>query len=306
MPTAVVFPGQGSQVQGIGSMWVDHACWALVGRAEAALDRPLSPLLLDPDADLSHTREAQLSVLLASLLAWDASGPSLAPAAFAGHSLGQITALIASGTIAFDDGIRLAAARADATQAAADTRPGAMLALLGADEQQAANACAAAPDEAWTANINAPGQIVVGGTPDGIAAVAAAAPGAGIRRSRALAVGGAFHTPLMAPAADSLDPVLRSKRYAAPAAPVVTNHDATAHRDADGWPARLHAHLVQPVRWQASVEAMVAMGIDRFVEVGPGTTLAALIRRIAPAVEVAGIAGPDDLDQIPHPAEART
>ena len=200
MPPAVVFPGQGSQQAGAGREWLDHPAWHVVEQAEAALGVSLAPLLLDPEADLSRTRDSQLSVLLLSLVAWEAARATVGrPVAFAGHSLGQITALIASGAVGFDDGVRMAAARAEATQRAADARPGGMLALLGADTDQAEAACAAAAGEAWPANLNAPGQIVVGGTPEGLAAVAAAAKGVGIRRTRSLAVGGAFHTPLMAP-----------------------------------------------------------------------------------------------------------
>ena len=234
MPPAVVFPGQGSQQAGAGRDWLDHPAWHVVERAEAALGVPLAPLLLDADADLSRTRDSQLSVLLLSLVAWEAARDSVGrPVAFAGHSLGQITALIASGAVAFDDGVRMAAARAEATQRAADARPGGMLALLGADADQAEAACATADGEAWPANLNAPGQIVVGGTPEGLAAVAAAAKGVGIRRTRSLAVGGAFHTPLMAPAADELGPVLDAITFSEPTAPVVANHDGAAHTRRD-------------------------------------------------------------------------
>ena len=254
MPPAVVFPGQGSQQAGAGRDWLDHPAWRVVEQAEAALDVPLAPLLLDPDADLSRTRDSQLSVLLLSLVAWEAARDTVGrPVAFAGHSLGQITALIASGAVGFDDGVRMAAARAEATQRAADARPGGMLALLGADPDQAEAACAAADGEAWPANLNAPGQIVVGGTPEGLAAVAAAAKGVGIRRTRSLAVGGAFHTPLMAAAADELGPVLDAITFAEPTAPVVANHDGAAHTRPAGWPVHLRAHLVEPVRWEACV-----------------------------------------------------
>jgi [acyl-carrier-protein] S-malonyltransferase len=172
---AVVFPGQGTQSPGMGAPWKGQPAWAVVERAESALGEPVAPLLLDADADdLARTRNSQLSVLLTSLMAWDALAPVLAAAAdvevvaFAGHSLGQVTALVASGTIGFDDGIRFAASRADLTQAAADAHPGRMAALLGATEDQALDACAAAPDGCWLANDNAPGQIVIAGTPEGL------------------------------------------------------------------------------------------------------------------------------------------
>jgi [acyl-carrier-protein] S-malonyltransferase len=283
--TAVLFPGQGSQQPGAGREWVGTPAWSVVERAEGALGEPLGPLLLEADeAELSRTRSAQLSVLLLSLMAWEAGGDELQPvAAFAGHSLGQVTALIAAGVLSFDDGIRLAAARADATQAAADAMPGRMVALLGADEAQAERACKAAPDRCWVANVNAPGQVVLAGTQDGVEAATAEAKALGVRRARPLDVGGAFHTPLMAPAAEALGPVLAGVTFRPPAAPVVTNHDATAHDTGDGWDERLRRHLVEPVRWQASVEAMAAAGVERFVEIGPGSTLSALVKRILPS-----------------------
>lgn len=297
MPFAVQFPGQGSQRPGAGLAWRDHPAWSVVERAEVAVGEPLAPLLLEADAAaLGRTRASQLSVLLLSLMAWEAARPELgSPVAFGGHSLGQVTALIASGAVGFDDGIRFAAARATETQAAADASGGAMLALLGATEEQARAACGAAPDTCWVANLNAPGQVVVAGTPEGVAAVAASAADHGIRRTRALDVGGAFHTPLMAPAVDALAPLLAATTFADIAVPVVANHDAAAHTDAAGWPDRLGRHLVQPVRWQQCVETMVGLGADRLIEIGPGSTLNGLAKRIVPDTPTASIDTPEDL-----------
>src|SRR6185436_16474854 len=147
------------------------------------------------------TREAQLAVLLNSLVSWEAARPCVGDVvAFAGHSLGQVTALIASGVLTLDDGVRFAARRAELTQAAADAHPGKMAALLGATPEQAGDACAAAPDACWVANDNAPGQVVIAGTPDGLATASAAAKEVGVKRVTPLNVGGAFHTPLMADA----------------------------------------------------------------------------------------------------------
>lgn len=301
-PVAVVFPGQGAQQPGAGQPWIDHPAWSVVERAEAVLEADLAPLLLDLDAELSRTRESQLSVLLASLVAWEAVRGDLADAVtvYAGHSLGQITALIAAGALSFDDGLHLAAARADATQRAADAHPGGMLALLGATVDQAAQACTAA-GEVWVANINAPGQVVVGGTPAGLDRVAVAAREAGVRRVRPLSVGGAFHTPLMAAAVDALGPALDATTFSPTAVPIVANHDAAPHHDGAGWPARLQAHLVQPVRWQASIDWMATAGVDHVVEIGPGTALTSLIARIAPDVRTTNVATPD---QVPTVARA--
>ena len=282
----------------MGAPWREHQAWSVVERAEAALGEPLAPLLLAESADeLARTRESQLSVLLTSLVVWEAAREHVpAPVAFAGHSLGQITALIASGALPFDDGIRLAARRAEATQAAADRHPGKMAAVIGADEPQVLEACSAAPDECWLANDNAPGQIVIAGTPSGIERATKAAGDLGIRRVMPLKVGGAFHTPLMEEAAAALAPVLAGITFSAPAAPIVSNTDARPYGGADGWADRLQRHLVSPVRWRGCMTTLVdELGATTLVEVGFGSMLAGLAKRGAPGVPVLGVATPDDI-----------
>jgi [acyl-carrier-protein] S-malonyltransferase len=286
----------------MGAPWRDHVAWSVVERAEAALGEPLAPLLLD-DADdaLARTRDAQLAVLLTSLVAWEALRPSLqAPVAFAGHSLGQVSAVIASGVLALEDGVRFAARRAEVTQRDADANPGRMAALLGATLEQAEEACRAANGACWVANDNAPGQIVVAGTIDGLAAAAARAKEIGVRRVATLNVGGAFHTPLMAAAATDLVAALADVPFHAPSAPVVSNHDALAYDDGDGWRTRLAEHVRVPVRWRRSVETLVALGAGELVEVGHGSMLAGLAKRIAPDLAVRGMTTPADL---PAPSE---
>ncbi|HVW35360.1 MAG TPA: ACP S-malonyltransferase [Acidimicrobiia bacterium] len=301
MAVAVIFPGQGTQGAGMGVPWESHPAWSVVERAEAALGEPLAPLLRAESADeLARTRESQLSVLLTSLVIWEAARDRLtgaaAPAAFAGHSLGQITALIASGALPFDDGIRLAARRAEATQAAADRHPGRMAAMIGADEAQVADACAAAPDECWLANDNAPGQIVIAGTPSGVERATKAAADLGIRRVLPLKVGGAFHTPLMEEAATALAPVLEGITFSAPAAPIVSNTDARPYGGADGWAERLGRHLISPVRWRGCMTTLVdELGVTTLIEVGYGSMLAGLAKRGAPGATVIGVATPGDI-----------
>ena len=283
----------------MGAPWRQHPAWTVVERAEEALGEDLSPLLLAESADeLARTRESQLSVLLTSLVVWEAAKEELPgrPVAFAGHSLGQITALIASGALPFDDGIRLAARRAEATQAAADRHPGRMAAVIGAEEPQVLEACAAAPDECWLANDNAPGQIVIAGTPSGIERASKAAGDLGIRRVMPLKVGGAFHTPLMEEAARALRPVLDGITFDAPAAPIVSNADTRPYRDADGWAERLERHLISPVRWRGCMTTLVdELGASTRVEVGFGSMLAGLAKRGAPGASVIGVATPDDI-----------
>jgi [acyl-carrier-protein] S-malonyltransferase len=294
---AVIFPGQGTQATGMGAPWRGHAAWRVVEAAEAALGEPISSLILDaPSEQLTRTRDAQLAVLLTSLVAWDAVRDRIEePIAFAGHSLGQVSALIASGALPLEDGVRFAARRAELTQSAADAHPGRMAALLGASLEQADGACRAAPDACWIANDNAPGQVVIAGTPDGVEAGSAQAKELGVKRATPLNVGGAFHTPLMREAADGLVAELPGLALSKPAAPVVSNDDAQRYADADGWRTRLADHVTKPVQWRASMETLAGLGTSQFLEVGHGSMLAALAKRIVPDVPVQGVATPDDL-----------
>ncbi len=299
MASAVVFPGQGTQMPGMGSAWVGTPEWdAVVGRAEAVLGEPVGRLLLDADADeLARTRNAQLAVLLTSLLAWEAMRSTVAPVAFAGHSLGQVTALIASGALEFEAGVRFAVVRADRTQAAADARPGVMAALLGATLEHAAAGCAAAPDACWIANDNADGQVVLAGTPAGLEAGVAAAKAAGARTARPLAVGGAFHTPLMRPAVEALRDDLGTVAFGPPRAPVVSNADGLAYgtdAPADDWRERSAIHVGTTVRWRSVQPTLVSLGAEQLFEVGHGSMLAALAKRTIAGTPVVNISTPAD------------
>ena len=295
-----MFPGQGAQAPALGQPWIDTPQWALVERAEKATGEELAPLLLDAPAEaLARTREAQLVVFLASLLAWEAAEPSITKAgnvvAFGGHSLGQITALVAAGALSFDDACRLAVARATHTQEAADSRPGRLAALLGATPEQAEDACTAAPGACWIANDNAPGQVVIGGTPEGLDAALERAKEIGVKRATVLNVGGAFHTPLMQAAADAFTSDLAAAPFRDTATPVLSNTDAKPYTDAAGWPERLRDQLITPVRWAATMPALIELGADTFVEVGPGTTLTSIAKRALPDVTRVNLAVPSDL-----------
>ena len=299
MSVAVIFPGQGTQEPGMGLAWRDHRAWGVVERAESALDEPLGRLITDAPAEqLARTREAQLAVLLTSLVAWDAIRDEIPPAAgFAGHSLGQVTALIAAGVLEVEDGVRFASRRAELTQQAADNHPGKMAALLGATLEQADEACAAAPDGCWIANDNAPGQVVIAGTPDGVDAATDKARELGIKKVMPLNVGGAFHTPLMRDASDALaNDVLPDVSLGAPSAPVVSNHDGNAYDDNNGaWRDRLAQHVSVPVRWRPSMETLAGLGATNCLEVGHGSMLAALAKRIPPKLPVHRVNAPSDL-----------
>jgi [acyl-carrier-protein] S-malonyltransferase len=280
----------------MGAPWRDQAAWSVVDRAEAAFGEPLADLVLDAPADrLARTREAQLAVLLTSLMAWEAIRDQVPdPVAFAGHSLGQVTALIASGALALEDGVRFAARRAELTQAAADSHPGRMVALLGATVEQAAASCEAAPDACWVANDNAPGQVVIAGTPDGVERGATRAKELGVKRATPLNVGGAFHTPLMRTASEALADELAAVTFTPSGTPVVSNLDARPYDDGPAWRDRSAQHVAVPVRWRESVLTIVDAGATTLLEVGHGTMLAGLAKRTVPDVPVRGVATPDD------------
>jgi [acyl-carrier-protein] S-malonyltransferase len=273
--------------------------------AEAATGEPLAELLLEAPAEvLARTREAQLAVLTTSLVAWEAvRGHVQEPVAFAGHSLGQVTALVAAGALSLADGVRFAARRAELTQAAADAHPGRMAALLGATPEQAADACTAS-DECWVANDNAPGQVVIAGTAAGVDAGSARAKELGVRRATPLNVGGAFHTPLMHDAALGLAELLPDVALQRTERPVVSNEDARPYTDAEGWSTRLARHVEVPVRWREVQLTLAELGATTFLEVGNGSMLAALAKRTVPDVTVRGIAEPSDVlaDMEVHPA----
>jgi [acyl-carrier-protein] S-malonyltransferase len=297
---AMVFPGQGTQTSGMGAPWKDHPAWKLLEQAEGGLGEPLQSLVLDAPAEqLARTRDAQLAVLCTSLVAWEAVRPLAHEiVAFAGHSLGQVTALVASGALDLEDGVRFAARRAELTQRAADEHPGRMAALLGATVEQAVEACAAAPDSCWIANDNAPGQVVIAGTAEGLEIATARAKELGVRRVTALNVGGAFHTPLMADAAAGIALALQDVDFTVPMAPVVANQDGIAYDRADGWRERCAEHVTVPVRWRTSMETLASSGADAFVEVGYGTMIAGLAKRTVADIPVFSCSTPSDLDNL--------
>jgi [acyl-carrier-protein] S-malonyltransferase len=292
---ALLFPGQGSQRPGMGLAWRDHRSWAVVERIAAATGRDLAVLLTEADAEtLRATRNAQLAAFGLSMVILDAarSAGLAEPVVAAGHSLGEYSALVAAGVLSLEDGARLVAARGEAMQGAAEQLPGTMAAVLGLDPQGVAEACAGV-EGAWVANDNAPGQVVVAGTAEGVAAAGEAARAAGAKRVLPLAVGGAFHSPLMAPAQEPLDAALAGADFGPASFPVVTNLDATAHTD--GWRPLLSGQLASPVRWRESLLALGALGVDRFVELGPGSELSGMVRRTVEGAIRANAAAPEDL-----------
>lgn len=298
---ALLFPGQGSQRPEMGLPWQDHPAWSVVAGLSEASGRDIAALLTEADADtLKATRNAQLAAFALSLVILEAArGTGLAEAeaggtvsALAGHSLGEYTALVAAGALHPEDGARLVAARGEAMQAAADAQPGTMAAVLGLEPDKVAEACAHV-EGAWPANDNAPGQVVIAGTVAGVQAAGDEAGRLGAKRVMPLAVGGAFHSPLMAPAQAQLDEALGAATFAISERDVVANVDASPHRD--GWPRLLSDQLVSPVRWRESLLTLQQVGIGHFLELGPGTELSGMVKRTVDGAARANIATPDDL-----------
>lgn len=292
MRTAVVLPGQGSQRPGAGAPWRRSPAWSLVERAGEVLDRDVAHLLLTADAEqLRRTGEAQLATYLVSMLAWSAL-PETDVAVVAGHSLGELTALVVAGVLTPEAGLLLVAERGAAMQAAADHAPGTMAAVLGLDDDVVDRVCAGAVG-AWPANYNAPKHVVVSGTVEGVSAATGALRVAGARRVLPLPVGGAFHTPLMAPARERFEVALRTAAYGPSRVPVLSGVTVKAY---DGDVAGvLSRQLTAPVRWRQLLGRLASYGVERVVEVGPGGVLAGLVRRTLPAVAVVAVATPEDL-----------
>ena len=294
---AFTFPGQGSQRPGMGRSWTDHPSWEVVDEANALSGRDVARLLTDADDDeLRQTANAQLATFVLSLVALDAiERVGLAPTVCAGHSLGEYSALAASGAMTFEDGVRLVAERGEAMHDAGEQNPGAMAAVLGLEDGEAEAACSGT-EAAWVANYNSPGQVVIAGTAEGVGVASDAARDLGARKVTPLNVAGAFHTPLMAPAASRLRKALSSTRFLLPEVPVVANLDARAHRGAGEWRSLLAGQLCSPVRWRQSLQTLGSLGTTCVVEVGPGGVLAALTKRGLPGVKTLGVSSPDDID----------
>ncbi len=298
----------------MGRAWVGHASWSIVDEASDILGADLSHLLLEADADeLVATASAQVATYLTSLVALDAlRRAAIVPSACAGHSLGEYTALTAAGSLSLAEGLRLVQARGEAMQRAADARPGTMAAVLGLDDALAEQACRQTGGDVWVANFNAPGQVVISGAPDSVAAAGDAARGLGARRVLPIPVGGAFHTPLMAPAEQDLDAALQAASLGAPQVPVVANVDAAPHHQAGEWSELLHAQLCSPVRWRRCVERLADDGVTTVVEVGPGGVLCGLVRRTRPDLGTVSVSTPEEIDRLaaaaptaPNPPPAR-
>jgi [acyl-carrier-protein] S-malonyltransferase len=297
---AFTFPGQGSQRPGMGRPWVDHDSWELVEEASEVAGRDVARLLLDADADeLRDTRNAQLTTFVSSLMVLDAvERLGIEPSFCAGHSLGEYTALTASGALGFDEGVRLVCERADAMHEAGSANLGTMAAVLGLDDDQVEVACRRADSDVWVANFNAPGQVVIAGSPEGVAAASAVAKELGAKKVMPLQVSGAFHTPFMQPARDRLRKAIADANPRHTEVPVVSNVDALSHNDGTEWSSLLSAQLVSPVRWKHCLLSLSELGVTDFAELGPGGVLTGMAKRTVDGARTISIATPEELDKL--------
>ncbi len=283
----------------MGRPWVDHDSWELVTEASEVAGRDVARLLLDADADeLKDTRNAQLTTFVSSLMVLDAvERLGVEPSFCAGHSLGEYTALTATGALGFDDGVRLVSERADAMHEAGSANPGTMSAILGLDDELVEVACRRADADVWVANFNAPGQIVIAGSPDGVARAIEIAKELGAKKAMPLPVSGAFHTPYMTPARDRLRQAIASASPRDTEVPVISNVDATAHDHGDEWASLLSAQLSSPVRWKQCLLTLAELGVTSLAELGPGGVLTGMAKRTLENARTISVATPDDLDK---------
>jgi [acyl-carrier-protein] S-malonyltransferase len=297
---AFTFPGQGSQRPGMGRPWLDHDSWELVVEASDIVGRDVAALLLDADAEtLRDTRNAQLTTFVSSLMVLDAvERLGIEPALCAGHSLGEYTALVATGAIGYDDGLRLVTERAEAMHDAGNQSPGTMAAVLGLDDEDVEVACRRADSEVWVANFNAPGQVVIAGSLPGVESASTHAKQLGAKKVMPLQVSGAFHTPFMASARDRLRDAIALASPRDTEVPVVSNVDARPHDSGEEWSSLLSAQLSSPVRWKHGLLTMAEFGILGFVELGPGGVLTGMAKRTVENARQISVSTPDELDKL--------
>lgn len=304
---AFIFPGQGSQKVGMGKALGEAfpICRETFQEADDALGAPLSRIIFEGPEDTltltEHTQPAILTMSVAVQRLLHARG--LDPAIVAGHSLGEYSAHVAAGTFAFADAVRIVRNRGRYMQEAVPVGHGAMAAILGLDEAQVAQACAeAAEGEVVSpANLNAPGQVVIAGTAAAVKRAAERARALGAKRAIPLAVSAPFHCALMKPAEERLAPELRALAAADPRVPVVANVDAEPKRDAASAIEALVRQVSAPVRWEAVVRRLASEGVRAYVEVGPGTVLSGLVKKIDRGARLAAVedeAGLADVDAL--------
>lgn len=287
---AYVFPGQGAQFAGMGKDLYDNNAVAkeMFEKANEILGFRITDLMFaGTDEDLRQTRVTQPAIFLHSVILAKTLGESFQPDMTAGHSLGEFSALVAAGALSFEDGLKLVYARAMAMQKACEAEPSTMAAILGLDDNKVEEVLAGINEIVVPANYNSPGQLVISGSLKGIEVACEQLKAAGAKRALPLKVGGAFHSPLMEPARVELAAAINATAFDTPVCPVYQNVSGKPNTDPAQIRENLIAQLTAPVRWTQSVQNMVADGARHFTEVGPGTVLQGLVKKIAPGVEAA-------------------
>ena len=281
MAKAHVFPGQGSQFPGMGRDLYEQneSARTLFDQANALLGFRITDIMFEgTEDDLKQTRVTQLSVFLHSvILALTAPVPQ--PDCVAGHSLGELSALVICGAIRFEDALKLVDIRARAMQRCCEQVSGTMAAIIGLADEVIEDVCRQTPGTVVPANYNSPGQVVISGEKEAVAAACEALKAAGARRTLPLAVGGAFHSPLMEPAREELAAAIAATPFLRPFCPIYQNVTARAEMEPEAIQTNLVDQLTAPVRWSQTLHAMKVDGVDTFTEFGPGTVLQGLIRK---------------------------
>ena len=288
---AYVFPGQGAQFSGMGKDLYDNSLQAreMFEQANDILGFRITDIMFSGTAEeLRQTRVTQPAIFLHSVILAKGLGvgADIMPDAVAGHSLGEFSALVVAGALSFEDGLRLVAKRAEAMQSACEANPGTMAAIIGLDDEVIERVCEEIEGVVVAANYNCPGQLVISGASEAIREACEKLKAAGARRALPLSVGGAFHSPLMEPARQELEKAIAEARFNTPICPVYQNIDAEPHSDPETIKRNLTAQLTAPVRWTQTARKMVADGVSKFTELGPGNVLQGLIRKVTAEAEI--------------------
>lgn len=288
---AFVFPGQGAQFVGMGKDLYENNPVAreMFDKANEILGFNITDIMFaGTDEELKQTKVTQPAIFLHSVILAKTMGEDFKPEMVAGHSLGEFSALVASGAMTFEDGLRLVAARARAMQKACELKPSTMAAVLALPDEKVEELCAEVDGVVVCANYNCPGQVVISGEVEAVDAACEKMLAAGARRALKLKVGGAFHSPCMEPARAELAEAIQATEFSTPVCPVYQNVDGKPHTDPAEIKANLVAQLTGPVRWTQSVMTMIADGADDFTEVGPGKVLQGLVAKIDRKVATSG------------------
>lgn len=289
---AYIFPGQGSQFPGMGKDLYDGSAKAkeMFERANEILGFRITDIMFNgTEEELKQTKVTQPAIFLHSVVL-AATTPDFAPEMVAGHSLGEFSALVANGTLSFEDGLKLVFKRALAMQKACELNPSTMAAILGLEDKVVEEVCAEITDEVVVAaNYNCPGQLVISGSFKGIEVACEKMKAAGAKRALPLPVGGAFHSPLMEPARVELEEAIRNTPFSQPICSIYQNVNAQPATDIETIKLNLIAQLTAPVKWTQSVENMVKDGASLFVECGPGKVLQGLVKKVHKEAETASV-----------------